>query len=92
MYLDNCCQDLLEQLVRLHALADPVDVSPLVQREVCPACPGQLVLTTPRDLHHHLHSAHHAAEETLLLGPSHVSSSSTREDNQAAVAAATKRK
>ena len=90
--LNCCCQDLLEQLVRLHALADPVDVNPLVQREVCPACPGQLVLTTPRDLHHHLHSAHHAAEENLLLGPGHASSSSTREDNQAAVAAATKRK
>ena len=43
--LNCCCQDLLEQLVRLHALADPVDVNPLVQREVCPACPGQLVLT-----------------------------------------------
>ena len=46
---------------------DPMDVNPLPYHEVCPVCPGQLMMTTPRDLHYHLNTAAHKMEESLVL-------------------------
>ena len=57
----------MEQLNELYRLMDPMDVNPLASHEVCPVCPGQLMMTTPRDLHYHLNTAAHKMEESLVL-------------------------
>ena len=50
---------ILERLIKLYTKMDEMDVNPLPYHEVCPVCPGQLMMTTPRDLHHHLNSEQH---------------------------------
>ena len=50
---------ILERLIKLYTMMDEMDVNPLPYHEVCPVCPGQLMMTTPRDLHHHLNSEQH---------------------------------
>ena len=54
-------------MIKLYSLKDPMDVNPLPYHEVCPVCPGQLMMTTPRDLHYHLNTAAHKMEESLFL-------------------------
>ena len=39
---------ILERLVRLQDLSSKFSLSPLEVPEVCPLCPDQLLLTTPR--------------------------------------------
>ena len=66
-----------ELLIKLYTLWDPLDVNPLPYHEVCPVCPGQLMMTTPRDLHYHLNTASHKMEESLVLDtPDTVATSS----------------
>ena len=38
----------LERLEKLKQLSSRFDLSPLTQVELCPVCPGQLMLLTPR--------------------------------------------
>ena len=47
----------MEHLYELYPLMNPMDVNPLPHHEVCPVCPGQLMMTTPRDLTYHLNTA-----------------------------------
>jgi len=68
---------ILERLIKLYTKMDEMDVNPLPYHEVCPVCPGQLMMTTPRDLHHHLNSEQHRYEESLIVDePDTVASSS----------------
>jgi len=67
MDMSKDSEAVVEQLIKLYSLWDPLDVSPLPSHEVCPVCPGQLMLTTPRDLHYHLHTAAHKLEESLVI-------------------------
>ena len=60
-------QAVVQQLIKLYSLWDPMDVNPLPYHEVCPVCPGQLMMTTPRDLHVHLNSPGHKMEESLVV-------------------------
>merc|ERR1719158_843389 len=67
----------LEKLIKLYSMMDELSVAPLAYHEVCPVCPGQLSLTTPRDLFHHFNSEQHKLEETLVTDtPDTVASSS----------------
>jgi len=68
---------ILEKLIKLYTKMDEFEVNPLPYHEVCPVCPGQLMMTTPRDLHHHLNSEQHKYEESLIVDtPDTVASSS----------------
>ena len=70
-------QAVVQQLIKLYTLWDALDVNPLPYHEVCPVCPGQLMMTTPRDLHYHLNTASHKVEESLVLDtPDTVATSS----------------
>ena len=72
----------LEKLIKLYSMMDELSTSPLAYHEVCPVCPGQLSLTTPRDLFHHFNSDQHKAEETLVTDtPDTLASSSCAGSN-----------
>ena len=46
---------------------DPLNDNPLPHDEVCPVCPGQVMMTTPRDLHYHLNTDGHKLRESIVL-------------------------
>ena len=72
----------MEKLIKLYSMMDELNVNPLPYHEVCPVCPGQLTLTTPRDLFHHFNSEQHKLEETLVTDtPDTVASSSCAGSN-----------
>ena len=60
---------------------DQMDVSQLPYHEICPVCPGQIMLTTPRDLYHHLNTDRHKVEESIVVeGQETIASSSCAGD------------
>jgi len=68
---------VLEKLIKMYSLMDQMDMGQLPYHEICPVCPGQIMLTTPRDLYHHLNSDKHKEEESVVVGePETIASSS----------------
>ena len=56
----------LERLGRLEELSSRYDLSSLAEVEICPVCPGQLMLLSPRDVWHHLQSDQHSASQANI--------------------------
>eukprot|EP00092_Neocalanus_flemingeri_P009551 GFUD01010280.1.p1 GENE.GFUD01010280.1~~GFUD01010280.1.p1 ORF type:complete len:1519 (+),score=509.70 GFUD01010280.1:91-4647(+) len=67
---------VMEKLVTLYSRANETSLTPLASSEVCPACPGQLMMSTPRDIWHHFHSKQHKVEEDKLVQASEKGASS----------------
>jgi len=67
---------VLEKLITLYSKADHMSLSPLPNTEVCPACPGQLKMTTPRDIYHHFNSDKHKQMENEFIVASEKGTSS----------------
>ena len=67
---------VMEKLITLYSRADQLSLSPLPNTEICPACPGQLKMTTPRDIWHHFRSEQHKHVESVLIQASEQGSSS----------------
>ena len=67
---------VMEKLISLYSKADHMSLSPLPNTEVCPACPGQLKLTTPRDIYYHFNSDQHKQMESDLVQASEKGTSS----------------
>ena len=72
---------MLEKLIELYQKMDVIDTNPLAYHEVCPVCPGQLMMTTPRDIHQHLHSDQHKYEENIIVDSSDTVASSSCADS-----------
>jgi len=64
--MDNS-KEVLEKLITLYSKADQMNLSPLSNTEVCPVCPGQLKMTTSRDIFHHFNSDKHKQMEGELV-------------------------
>ena len=64
--LENQAQ--LDKLQSLHRQADMLSQVALPYHEVCPICPGQLMLNTRRQVHLHLQSTVHQAREKEVKG------------------------
>ena len=67
---------VMEKLITLYSRADQMTLSPLPSTEVCPACPGCLKMSTPRDIWHHFNSEQHKQVEAMLVQASDVGASS----------------
>jgi ATP-dependent RNA helicase TDRD9 len=67
---------VMEKLISLYSKADRMSLTLLPNTEVCPACPGQLKLTTPRDIWAHFNSEQHKQVETMLVQASEQGTSS----------------
>ena len=66
----------MEKLISLYSKADRMSLTLLPNTEVCPACPGQLKFTTPRDIWAHFNSEQHKQVETMLVQASEQGTSS----------------
>ena len=58
---------VMEKLITLYSKADNMSLSPLSNTEMCPVCPGQLKMTTPRDIYYHFNSDQHKQMEGELV-------------------------
>ena len=67
---------VMEKLISLYSKADHMSLSLLPNTEVCPACPGQLKLTTPRYIWYHFKSDQHKQVEEMLVQASEQGTSS----------------
>jgi len=67
---------VMEKLITLYSRASETSLALLPSTEVCPACPGQLQMSTPRDIWHHFNSEDHKLLESQLVQASEVGASS----------------
>ena len=67
----------MDKVISLHRLADLYSQAALSYHEVCPICPGQLMLNTRRQVHLHLQSTVHQDREKLLGLQDDASTAST---------------
>ena len=58
---------VMEKLITLYAKSNESSLALLPSTEVCPACPGQLQMATPRDIWHHFNSEQHKKVESELV-------------------------
>ena len=61
-------QAQVDKVLSLHRQADMFSNVALPYHEICPICPGQLMLNTRRQVYLHLNSEEHKAREENLLG------------------------
>ena len=67
----------LDKVRSLYRQADLMSQAALSYHEICPLCPGQLMMNTRRQLHLHLHSRDHQAREKEVMGYQDNSSTTT---------------
>ena len=58
-------QAQLDKVRSLYRQADLMSQAALSYHEICPLCPGQLMMNTRRQLHLHLHSRDHHEKEVM---------------------------
>ena len=51
----------------MYSLWYPLDDTFLPHDEVCPVCPGEVIMSNPSDLHYHLNNDSHKLRESIVL-------------------------